>query len=521
MKKLVHLILLFLPLGAITAQNSQSSYAWEWATLNYTCPGQVPNFPTELDFSNGPKRMAIDSLGNVFLLGFMEVPQGLDYTLGANTGNPATYTQNNPYTTNTNTALYFMKLNARGELLWSKNIATAGIWAGMDLELHVDAQSSISHILFPSGSEIKLNHDFIHAPDQWYSCMLSFNSNGDLIDTIWHISSLIPGDSGSYLYTKPGPWPNQFDVVRRNAQGEKVLQTFNYNVPKLIYNPFRNKYVSLRAGSTVMQIFDTDLKFERNVQLSGDLPDMLGTDFKVTFGHEGQFMITYYDQSVYAHWLLLVDSNYQSRWYRKAGSVSAFDSDGNPWTYYPTVSSIDDEHIVPFRGESCVAIMLDRQNGNLTGDFVAPTYTSYCRGANDFFIDHQNRFFMAGSFRYEIEFGRTILRQICSNKAFGKTQFVAMARPGKDSTRFTAEIADLNSGSNALVYPNPFSDNLFIRTKERMEEVHIQDLRGNAVIRISPQSNYATLDLRSLKPGIYVVQIVSDDRSSYRRIVKQ
>lgn len=521
MKKLVYLILGCFLMYPAKAQTFRSNYHWKWSVLNSTCPPEIPNFPTGLDFSKGPKCMAIDSMGNVFLFGLMEVPDGLDYELAANTSGATSHTQSNPYTTNTNTALYLMKLSNSGELLWSKNIATAGIWEGMDLSLHVDALSSISHILFNAGPEIKLNHDFIRTPypSGTSGTLMSFNSDGDLIDTVWQINHLIPGDGASFLYIKPGPWPQQFTVIKRTSNTERELTIFNYSVPEFIYNPHANNFYSFRTGYIGFQIYDTALVLQKNVQITGTTPNMLGTDFKAAFGSDGHLIILY-RENAFTNWMLYVDSNYECKWYRKAGDVAALDADGNPWIYYPSAILIDGKRVVPFRGETCVAVKLNKNDGSLSGDFVAPTYASYSKGADDFIIDHKNNFYMAGTFRYEIEFGNTLLSQICSNRAFAKTQFVAMAQEGKEPNRLTADAKHQQMAFKASVYPIPFTEQLSVQSDLVMDKLKIHDLHGKQLLETSPYSTLVELDLRSLKAGIYLLSIQSDDLQTHRRIVK-
>lgn len=465
--------------------------------------------------------MAVDSMGNVFLFGLMEVPDGLDYQLAANTSGATSHTQSNPYTTNTNTALYLMKLNNSGELLWSKNIATAGIWEGMDLSLHVDALSSSAHILFNAGPEIKLNHDFIRTPytSGTSGTLMSFNSDGDLIDTVWQINHLIPGDGASFLYIKPGPWPQQFTVIKRTSNTERELSIFNYSVPEFIYNPHANNFWSFRAGNIGFQIYDTALVLQKNVQITGATPNMLGTDFKAAFSKDGHLIISYRDNA-FTNWMLFVDSNYECKWYRKAGDVAALDADGNPWIYYPSAVLIDGKRVVPFRGESCVAVKLNINDGSLSGDYVAPTYASYSKGADDFIIDHKNNFYMAGTFRYEIEFSNTLLSQICSNKAFAKTQFVAMAQEGKEPNRLTADVKNQQVQFKVSVYPVPFTDKLTVRSDLLMNKLKIQDVHGKQVFEIALNVYNTELKLPFINPGIYFINVQSGDLLWHQKIVK-
>ncbi|MCB0739136.1 MAG: hypothetical protein KDC92_16620 [Bacteroidetes bacterium] len=418
MKKLGSIFFFTFSLSLAYAQNFNSNFAWRWSVLNYTCPETVINYPAEVDNSNGPKCIETDGRGNVYLLGIMDVPLGYDYTLGANTTNATTYSQFNPFVSNARTSLYFMKIDKNGELAWSKDIVTAGIWEGSSLSLYIDTFSSIAHILVPhTGFEIIVNEDSIQTKGS--PTLMSFNLNGKLVDTTWGISNIIPGDAGSFLYTKPGPWPQQFTVVKRTMTSESELKVFNYTVPNLAYNVYLNNYWSINFPSNSIDIYNTNLELQKRVQISGETPSLLGIDYNVAFSPNGSFAITYYNENDYANWMLYFDSNFDCKWYRKAGKIAAFDSKGNPWSYYPRVGPsaglVDGKNIFPYNAESCAAIKLNAETGEFTGDFIAPTYTSHSNGSNNFSIDNKDRFYMAGTFWYEIEFGKQELSHTCEN----------------------------------------------------------------------------------------------------------
>jgi hypothetical protein len=68
--------------------------------------------------------------------------------------------------------------------------------------------------------------------------------------------------------------------------------------------------------------------------------------------------------------------------------------------------------------------------------------------------------------------------------------------------------------SDALIYPNPVSDNVFIGCNNCF--VKIYDLNGCLILSTR---NKDQIDLSSVKPGIYIVRIDEYDRSLFRKIV--
>ncbi|MCB9261863.1 MAG: T9SS type A sorting domain-containing protein [Flavobacteriales bacterium] len=509
-------ILFFLGGTLAYGQNFITPVSWKWATLNYSCPPEIVNFPTGLDYSSGPKCMKIDSMGNVYLLGLIQVSTGMDYTLAANTTNSNTFTQNNPFITNAGYSFYLLKLDSTGQLVWCKDIVTAGIWEGMSFELFVDAKTSTSLVLCPTGSEIIFSGQKIRTQGT-SGAVFSFDLNGNLIDTTWYVNNLTQGDSASFLYSKPGLWPNQFDVVKHTLKGDELLKTFNYSIPQFIYNPFENQYFSLSFGSDVIRVFDSKLNQIKNIQLTGDVPDMKGTSFDIVFKPNGDFMILYLESANKVHKLLYIDSTYQCKWSKYLGNSAAFDADGNPWSYYSNTGLVAGKRVFPYRGTSSVAVKLNPLNGEPTGDYISPSYTSYCLGSDDFCIDSKNRFYMSGTFRYEIEFGNTVLSHICNNKAYGRTQYVAMASPGKEINRLTSKIGKTEMESGVFLYPNPTTDFINFDIEEKVNEITAISLDGRQTALIFENDK---IDVSNLESGIYALEIKTDSGVFRGKVVK-
>ena len=71
------------------------------------------------------------------------------------------------------------------------------------------------------------------------------------------------------------------------------------------------------------------------------------------------------------------------------------------------------------------------------------------------------------------------------------------------------------------LYPNPVSDLLHIDTEFKMKTVRVTDINGRELIRKNVNSNQISIDLSSLKTGIYIVHTIGKDNSGISKIIKR
>ncbi|MBO6607041.1 MAG: endonuclease [Psychroserpens sp.] len=75
--------------------------------------------------------------------------------------------------------------------------------------------------------------------------------------------------------------------------------------------------------------------------------------------------------------------------------------------------------------------------------------------------------------------------------------------------------------SAVTMYPNPLNGNtLFISTNENLN-VEIYDVLGKRMLTTSVSSDNNTIDVSNLKSGLYLVRIISDNRSITKKLIKQ
>jgi 1,4-alpha-glucan branching enzyme len=78
----------------------------------------------------------------------------------------------------------------------------------------------------------------------------------------------------------------------------------------------------------------------------------------------------------------------------------------------------------------------------------------------------------------------------------------------------------LDENEHLVIYPNPFSQELFIRGESEYYDVEIFDLKGNLIIMNKKLSKTSSLDTDFLKSGIYLLKIKSDEKLIYRKVIR-
>ncbi len=81
---------------------------------------------------------------------------------------------------------------------------------------------------------------------------------------------------------------------------------------------------------------------------------------------------------------------------------------------------------------------------------------------------------------------------------------------------------DDNNANNISVYPNPFSNNLYIKNAEDVTLVRITNIMGQVMLNSQNDGNdKICIETGMLKPGIYLITIYTDNSKLVRKIVKE
>lgn len=85
--------------------------------------------------------------------------------------------------------------------------------------------------------------------------------------------------------------------------------------------------------------------------------------------------------------------------------------------------------------------------------------------------------------------------------------------------------SDLSVGENSFedfkFYPNPTKEILNFSSKNVIEHLSIYSILGQKVLEDSPNQNDATLNIASLRPGVYVLKLAINGQSATYKFIKQ
>ena len=84
----------------------------------------------------------------------------------------------------------------------------------------------------------------------------------------------------------------------------------------------------------------------------------------------------------------------------------------------------------------------------------------------------------------------------------------------------TAGVKDLND-VKAQVYPNPVTDQMNISAEESIREVKIYNMAGQLAVSARPNNQTTVVNMASLKPGVYIAQIVTARGTQTTKVIKK
>ncbi|HYD22130.1 MAG TPA: T9SS type A sorting domain-containing protein, partial [Flavipsychrobacter sp.] len=75
-------------------------------------------------------------------------------------------------------------------------------------------------------------------------------------------------------------------------------------------------------------------------------------------------------------------------------------------------------------------------------------------------------------------------------------------------------------GVPAFIYPNPATDELTIKTEEQYQSYTISNSLGQQIIKADLRAKETKVDIRSLPPGLYYLNIIGENETNVRKFVK-
>ncbi|MFO7978946.1 MAG: choice-of-anchor J domain-containing protein [Bacteroidales bacterium] len=75
--------------------------------------------------------------------------------------------------------------------------------------------------------------------------------------------------------------------------------------------------------------------------------------------------------------------------------------------------------------------------------------------------------------------------------------------------------------ANTSIYPNPAQSNLNVTSDQMIRDIRIINMQGKVIQTFQPESQHYMLNINSLKNGIYLIQVLTDEGSSTHRVIIQ
>ncbi|MBB4807593.1 YD repeat-containing protein [Chryseobacterium defluvii] len=99
----------------------------------------------------------------------------------------------------------------------------------------------------------------------------------------------------------------------------------------------------------------------------------------------------------------------------------------------------------------------------------------------------------------------------------------ALGNRTQEAKTSTLSVEEIQNNNSIKLYPNPFSDKLFIITaNQKIKQINLFDLSGKLVIKkeVNDVSDYQ-LEASVLTSGIYIISILTDKSSESYKVIKK
>lgn len=208
-----------------------------------------------------------------------------------------------------------------------------------------------------------------------------------------------------------------------------------------------------------------------------------------------------------------VDS-YSDVWIATAGGLVFYD--GNTWRTFNKSNTSN------FPANNVTAVKLDDNDNVWFGIFNKTNLTS----ALGMFNGVQFSFYNYGTSGFELPNNTiTDINFDFYNNAWISTFGGGISIFDENGIINLLSVDELNKNKNtAVVYPNPCRDKLnisFIHPLSNAAVLTLTDITGKIILTITQNSKLKTINTANLSKGIYILNIVMDDKVINRKIIKQ
>ena len=91
----------------------------------------------------------------------------------------------------------------------------------------------------------------------------------------------------------------------------------------------------------------------------------------------------------------------------------------------------------------------------------------------------------------------------------------------QDNTNNTMSSVDTQDNNGFSMYPNPAVDVVTVKAQNEIQNVTFFNILGQKVLEVAPNALSQEINVATLKAGVYIVNVVSDEQQGSYRLIKQ
>jgi len=443
-------------------------------------------------FIESGQSIAVDDDGNCYITGSFSGPT---ITLGTTT-----------FTNHGDVDFFTIKINQSGEILWANSFGGSG--NDMSTDISIDGIGNVFITGRYDSPEINIGADTLVSIEEWDIFVMKFDPEGNVAwgsssggEGVEYTSSICTDINGDGFI--PGKFASPMYFIGNDT----------------LFNPFGNEIFILKYDTEGNAVWYTNIASTSSSYGSGIDTDNSG-NFYVTGYYNGDSIsfddVTLINTVDYTFDIYIVkfDSLYNVVWAKNAGGTSidgaydiSTDSYGN--SYITGEFSSNEIAFGPFTlikdGELDIFVAKYDSNGNELWAISAGG-DNYDEGLSVSSIESDNCYVTGHYMSNYIAFGDDTLINPTTTTYY---QFVS-----KIGIKTGEEINTVNDGIQ--IYPNPTNGMIVINTED-VRKIQIMTLYGKEIYNGKENS----IDLSSQPNGVYIIKVVSDDKTITEKLIKQ
>ena len=257
---------------------------------------------------------------------------------------------------------------------------------------------------------------------------------------------------------------------------------YTYSINQTAFDAEWNGNLDVEAIATVT-IPNYDIELNQNYNLSIEITEVNGQPFSATKTTQGKKNV--YTNNGYMYFKLVTDRYADETSFKVFAPNGAVVLQGGPFTQLSANGTTVREYDIKPEMAGCYILeVYDTYGDGINANYGAGYFELY--GSND------NRLF-----RDNGKFGSKAMYMIDITEPYSIDEYV---------------------NNEAIIYPNPATDNVSIKGVDEISLVEIFNLQGQLV---KTESNSNTISIKDLANGVYMMKVTSANGASMHKVVKK